>query len=244
MIKFAPLVAVGFLLVVSENVSAVTIQFDFNGADSATVNPVTPFAQSVANAVDTSGVATSVNLTLNTTESPGFNEATGNASGTDSPGAPASEFFSAALTQDSLFGHADAGFSQRPAREKVDYDITGLEPNTAYDFTFFASRLGVGAGEVRDATYTVNGSSVTLDAANNVSEIAELLGVMSNGLGEATLTIAEGPNNTNSRGFFYLGAMQISNVPVPEPGSGVLLAIGLASCMAGLWRGQNRRQQK
>lgn len=217
--------------------SAQTIYFDFGNSGDPDFdvgtnrfkNIVGEATQNVLDAVDSEGNKTGISLSIDEDSSLGFNQSTNNGSGVNPPEAPAADIFDPNSTRDSLFGHADSAFSQLPARDKVVYDITGLEPDTAYDFTFFASRLGV--DDIRDATYTVNGSAVTLDAANNMSETAQLLGVMSNGLGEATLTIAEGPNNTNSRGFFYLGAMQIKTVP--EPVSGILLLLGLIGCITG-----------
>lgn len=204
--------------------SAVTMRFDVGRDDLvANVNPIIWNAQDVANAVDSTGAATGVSLTVDLINSTGWNEVGPNDSGENPAAAPASGFFPEGnITKDSLFGHS-SNFNVGAPRNLVIYDIAGLAPNTAYDYTFYASRGAV--SDVRESSYDVDGNVTLLDAGNNVGGIAQLFGITSSAAGTATLTIQAGPNNTNGSGFFYLGAMQI-NTTIPEPATMSLLGLG------------------
>lgn len=207
-------------LALATSASAVTMQFDVGRADTAgNINGITWNAQDVANAIDTTGAATGVSLTV--TSATGFNEVGPNDSGTAAPGAPASGFFDGETTNDALFGHS-SNFNVGGPRALVEYTIAGLNPASTYDFTYYASRGTV--SDNREASYDANGTVALLDAGNNVSNIAQSLGVAPTAGGVITLTIQAGPNNTNSQGFFYLGGMDITEVP--EPASLTLLGLG------------------
>lgn len=212
--KFTAAMALGLAACLAVSASATTVVFDFGDASSSTAGVNTFDAtQSLDNAVDTNGDTTSIDL--NNTSG---NFWSPNSTGTNTPGGDAAAVFGSygsgginQLTNDSLTCNGCAPV----------YAITGLEPNTAYDYTFFASRDG--SGEIREASYDVDGNIDLLDAFGNTDNIAQLLGVVSNGNGEATLSIQNGPNTDS--GWLYLGAFQI-NTSVPEPSSIFLLAMG------------------
>ena len=215
------MIALGMVALLAAPASAVTAKFDAGNADTAgNINSITWNAQDIADAIDTSGASTGISLTV--TSATGFNEAGPNNSGTATPGAPASNYFDGETTNDALFGHTN-NFNVGAPRDLVVYAIAGLAANTAYDYTFYASRGTV--SDVRETSYDVDGNVALLDAGNNVNNIAQLLSVTSSGTGTATLTITPGPNNTNGSGFFYLGGMQI-NTSVPEPTSLLLASMG------------------
>ncbi len=190
----------------------VTLKFDF-GASShpdPNYNVVSANAQSLANAIDFStGLSTNIGLSI--TSATGFNEAGSNTSGTTSPGAPASDFFDGNATANNLFGH-DGNFNVGSPRDLVEYTISGLVRDQLYDFTFYASRTGV--SDNRETQYDLAGLNMGtdfLDPSENISDIAQVLAILPDVNGEITLTIQKGPNNVNTNGFFYLGAMEIQS---------------------------------
>ena len=197
----------------------VTLKFDF-GSDSNSdprYNAVHWDSQGIANAIDyTTGLNSGISL--NVISATGFNDGGPNTNGTTSPGAPASGFFDGDATDRNLFGH-DSSFGSNGPRPLVEYTIAGLDAASLYDFTFFASRLGV--GDNREAQFDVageNSDTAFLDAANNTSEIAQVLSLQPTATGEVVLTVQKGPNNNNSSGFYYLGALDITrsgSVPLP-----------------------------
>lgn len=124
-----------------------------------------------------------------------------------------------AATSDSYFGN-DVVFNGVVAPQG-ELTLTGLDPNTTYEFKFFSSRMG--ANDNRQTRHEVIGASsayADLDASNNTSQIAVISGIRPNSLGAFTLKIRKGPANNNPTGFFYLGAMQLtaqSAAPPPPP---------------------------
>jgi hypothetical protein len=90
------------------------------------------------------------------------------------------------------------------------FKLTGLNSATAYDFTFYASRLNV--GDNRETRYTVTGateSTADLNVANNETEVATVNDVLPDSNGEITIALTPGPNNDNGNHFTYLGVLQI-----------------------------------
>ena len=190
--------------------------FDFGGASAGNVNNivagVAAGVSDVDNAIDTSGAVTTLDLTI--TSDTGWGTVV-NTSGTTSPGAPASDFFTSDMTTDSLFGFTD--FGGNTPRPLVEYTISGLVPSTEYDFTFFASRLG--PSDNRETQYDlvgVNTGQVLLDSVGNTSDVARILSIGADSNGELLLSIQKGPNNDNGSEFYYLGAMEISEAAVGE----------------------------
>lgn len=87
------------------------------------------------------------------------------------------------------------------------FAISGMDPAKKYKFTIFGSRGGL--TEARDVVYTVNdepGSSVTLDVANNATNVAVLDNISPNADGSLTFTLNFGSNNT---AYTYINAMKI-----------------------------------
>ncbi|MCA9264382.1 MAG: hypothetical protein KDA60_11060 [Planctomycetales bacterium] len=221
------------LFAFTSTLEAETLLFDF-GNDSTistgNVNNVVATAQSVSNAIDDTGAMTGINLTVDPLLF--FNEIGGNGSGPNPPDLPVSALFPTEMAQDSLFGHTD-NFNVGAPRPFVQYTIDGLDGSgaTGYSFIFFAGRLGV--GDFRQTQYDVIGRTAEttyLEVANNTgTEFAVIPPVVPNPAGQLTLTVQPGPENTNGSGFFYLGAMRIDSVPVPEPAAGGMLLLGILS---------------
>ncbi len=177
----------------------------------------------IFNAMDSTGAGTGIGLATS-----GFNEVGPNLNGTLTPGAPA-DMFDPQATRDNLFGH-DTDFNAGSPRKLGVLAFTGLDASgaTAYEFTFFASRMSV--SDDREAQYEVLGANSgigLLDSANNTSNVVVVSGIIPNSSGEVTVNVAKGPNNNNSSGYFYLGAMSIQTSAVPEPAGALLLLLGI-----------------
>jgi large repetitive protein len=84
--------------------------------------------------------------------------------------------------------------------------IHGLNPAYKYNFTFFGSRGSV--SDDRTSIYTINGNSVTLNAANNSQNTASINAQQPAGDGTLVLTLAKGPASS----FGYLNAMVIESL--------------------------------
>lgn len=83
--------------------------------------------------------------------------------------------------------------------------IAGLSGgNTRYNLVFFASRQ---AGDDRSTTYTANGQSVTLNAANNINNTVQINGLQADSNGEITFECVKAGTSP----YAYLGAMVIQS---------------------------------
>jgi len=91
------------------------------------------------------------------------------------------------------------------------FTFSGLEIGKYYSFKIFASRTGV--SDNRETLYTITGdaaATATLDAANNTANVASVFNVLPNASGEITVQVEKGANNTNSYGFYYIGAIEMT----------------------------------
>lgn len=93
--------------------------------------------------------------------------------------------------------------------------VTGLNQSLAYSFIFFASREGAGN---RTTLYTINGSSATLNAANNINQTTQIDNIKPDENGEILITVSV-PSGSQ---YGYIGSMIIQgyNSPVVEEGNG------------------------
>lgn len=217
------LVTAAIGLATAFSVQANTLFFDFGDTNQQTAALnynnifVSPSQLSILNAVDSTGASTGIGLSAS-----GFNPGS-NLNGTTAPTGAAS-IFNAQATRDNLFGHT-ANFNQPGPLPLGILSLSGLNPAATYNFTFFGSRTGV--SDNRETKYEVvglNSGFGLLDAANNIANVAVVSGISPDALGNLTVNVSPGPNNNNTSGFFYLGAMQFT--AVPEPSSIVLAALG------------------
>jgi hypothetical protein len=138
-----------------------------------------------------------------------FNGANVNGTGSPTPGSDMDLLqYPVTALQDSLFGN-DEPFSggMFPVARIV---LSGLDPAATYDLIFCASRMGV--SDVRTTDFLVIGSAPamdTLNASNNQSDIASVLGMGAGAQDRITITIDKGATNTNGYGFYYLGTLEI-----------------------------------
>lgn len=179
------------------------IDIDF-GADSRTTggtwnNITDPKEGSVENLINREGVETGISISI---VDP-FNLV--NSNGLD---ADEDLDIPSSASGDSFYGNTGSfGDGNTPT---AGFLITGLHPDTAYDFSFFASRGGV--SDNRETNYTVEGETtetVSLDAANNESALAVVQNMYPKEDGTIIVSLEAGENNTNSDKFYYLGAMRI-----------------------------------
>lgn len=123
-----------------------------------------------------------------------------------SPLGPAAEFTPAGTN--SAYGNSVV-FSGRV----IPYGLavfSNLNVNTAYTFTFYASRMNV--TDNREALYTLTGEnsgSNTLNASGNSSQTAAVSNIVPRADGTVELRLEGGPNNNEPSGFFYLTAMKV-----------------------------------
>lgn len=150
--------------------------------------------------INFSGVATGVTLTV---DDP-FD--TFNTAGTTSPDANLP--FPSTATRDSFFGETTAfNGNTQPTGGFV---LSGLDPAKYYSFSIFASRTSV--TDNREAKYTLVGATTqitSLNASNNTSQTTTISNLKPNASGEIKFTAQPGTNNTNTSGFYYLGAVEM-----------------------------------
>lgn len=162
---------------------------------------------SLANLVKTGGGATSISLQMISR----FNGANEN-------GTELSSLWAPTATRDSLFGNIEP-FSGLGNVTPI-FKLAGLDQNTAYQFTLFASRQGV--GDIRETRYTLTGAGVQekdLNASNNIDEVVVFENVFPDPAGEVRIALTPSPNNDNANHFIYLGVLQLdwSSTPTPRP---------------------------
>ncbi|WP_082316513.1 T9SS type A sorting domain-containing protein [Mangrovimonas sp. ST2L15] len=190
---------------------------DFGGSSNTTSgnwNNIVVSSQNeeglTANLIDDSGADMGILFTL--TDS--FDHI--NSNGTSSPNGALP--FPSSASMDSFFGETESGFNGN-VNPSGGFTLSNLDPALYYSFSVFSSRSGV--SDNRETLYTVEGAttdSQALNPANNTTNTANILNIQPNGSGEIVLTAEPGPNNNNSFGFYYLGAVQliVSETPISD----------------------------
>ena len=114
--------------------------------------------------------------------------------------------FPATATGDSFYGNTvEFAGGTEPTGGVM---LTGLDPRMGYTLRIFASRE---TEENREAMYVLEGimtDTVYLNAGNNTGDVA-MATVFPDRDSTIMLTASPGPNNVNSSGFYYLGAMEV-----------------------------------
>jgi hypothetical protein len=218
--------AIAFTAILAHSSSATSVYFDF-GYDNSTsagsnyndviidgAGGVRPQPIVLANTIDSTGASTGIGLSVSGFF-PGGNPNGAGTGGTSLSGAAAATFVASSAV-DNVFTHV-AAFGNQATNPKGFVVLSGLNDSKAYDFTIFASRVGV--GDNRETKYTVTGSNSAityLNAANNTSNLTAVTGIYPTA-GSITINVEKGPNNSNGTGFAYLGAMRMDYAAVPEP---------------------------
>ncbi len=174
----------------------ICIQFG-NKAKSENWNSITMKDKSVSDMVNAKGEKSGITIKV-TSKFSGVNKS-GIKKAAEALAIPAD------VSADSLFG--------MNKNQKVHVEISGLNKDKKYQLTFYASRMG--AKDNRETVYDVEGASTekaTLDVANNTDKTAEIAVIQPTQEGKVVITISKGKNNNNKDGYFYLGAMKISEV--------------------------------
>ncbi|MDC0598270.1 hypothetical protein OAP18_00305 [Gammaproteobacteria bacterium] len=133
-----------------------------------------------------------------------------NKSGTTSAEVP--EGITTEMSRDSFYGN-EVIFSGQ-INPLGTLTLSGFDPNVAYDLSIFASRMNVN-GDNRQTHYHVMGLSTGdyyLDVHENISSIVVVEAIQADASGQIVIEIEKGPNNTNAKGFFYLGSMIIQEL--------------------------------
>ncbi|MGE9268361.1 MAG: hypothetical protein ACQKBY_09715 [Verrucomicrobiales bacterium] len=200
-------------LVLISTANSATIYIDFGGSDhTGNWNGIASTnVHTVSNLIDSTGANTGYALSI-TNDFSGVN-GNGTTSGGPYPGF---------ATDDSHYGQ-----STNPA---AAFQLQNLDPSKLYTLTFYGSRMSV--SDNRETEYTVTGDGASqvllLDVANNVTETISTTTITPTAGGIITVDLQEGPNNTNSSGFFYIGALEINVVPEP---STALLSLALPALL-------------
>ncbi|MCX6308007.1 MAG: hypothetical protein NTY32_03930, partial [Bacteroidia bacterium] len=156
-------------------------------------NTLTSYATAGAplnNLVDAAGNASNINLKITTSFS-GIIGTTGMGSTTTDLNMPDD------VSKSNIYKTAAGGA----------FSITGLDATKKYKFSIFGSRGGL--TEARDVVYVLNdlaASTVTLDVANNATNLAVLNNIMPKADGSLICTLNFGTNNTT---YTYINALKI-----------------------------------
>ena len=124
---------------------------------------------------------------------------------------PAEELgFPATATGDSFYGNALIWNGRIEATAAVD--LRGLDPRVAYSLRLFASHTGSGNRETEYVVTGLSTDSLYLDAGGNTGNTVTTT-LFPGRDSIITIAMTAGPNNDNSRGYFYLNALELSQEP-------------------------------
>lgn len=209
------------LALASFNAPAQTYFIDFGGANTTGRGPIPNDPDNYWNNIGSSIGSTDTGVLTNLVSSMSVTSTVNLAmvnrfNGVNENGTQNSLTYPLNATRDSMFGNTEtfSGLANIFPRFK----LTGLDANTTYSFTFYASRTGV--GDIRETEYTVTGGNSgvgALDASNNIDETVTVADITPDGAGEITISLAPGANNNNANHFTYLGFLKVDAVPPQTP---------------------------
>lgn len=182
-----------------------TINLDFGTTLStgAWNNLDNAYADTIQNLINTKFRGTGASVRIN-------DPFTGvNVVGTTTP--DASIKFPSTSTSDSFFGSVGAFNGVVEATGGLLF--SGLDRNSKYSFTIFASRTGI--TDNRETKYKVTGEKIDsayLDPANNTANVAVITDMKPAANGTILIGVSPGPNNSNASKFYFMGAMRITVV--------------------------------
>src|SRR5690606_1989905 len=144
-----------------------------------------------------------------------------NENGTEAPTGDASGYPVSAVRDSWYINTGFAGVALDPAGQLT---FSNLPAGAVYNIGFFASRNGV--GDSRPTDYTIGGTTVSLDAANNHGNMVWMNGVAADQDGNIVLDVTKGAASAD---FGYLGIIEMQ--AVPEPASLGLLGVGAVALL-------------
>lgn len=180
-----------------------TVLVDFGNADSLSPEPwnnlTNSFNGEILNLKNITGAETGIKIRV---DDPFSNV---NTNGTNSP--DSSLGFPGSATVDSFFGNA-LEFGGK-IEEEGAVTLSNLDVSVEYTISLFGSRMGV--SDNRETKYMLEGienKTLYLDTSSNTTN-SVVASVKPNVDGTIIIRVSAGPNNNNSKGFFYLGAMKL-----------------------------------
>ena len=166
---------------------------------SGAAGQITASGQFVSDAVNTSGTATTVGLSLNLTGTPHFSSPTSRPGFSDTAVDAAPYNYPYTVYRDAI--------NVWPGNY-VDLKVAGLTVGETYEFSLFGLRgSSVGGSGPRATSYAIGAETYEIDSWNNQSDFAIFSGISPNAQGEVTITVNGTPDG-NSNG--YLNALEIA----------------------------------
>ncbi|WP_153796959.1 fibronectin type III domain-containing protein [Foetidibacter luteolus] len=98
--------------------------------------------------------------------------------------------------------------------DTAQFRITGLSPAYLYNFMLLGSRVNPAVGVV--TAYKIGNQVITLNAANNTSNVAQFNDIAADENGSVLITMY----NINAGGFGYLNSLQFQGRLMPDTGQG------------------------
>lgn len=188
--------------------NALLIDFGSNSNESSTPwnNLTDPLITgNINNLINKGGHTTAIDVSI--TDS--FNYV--NEDGTTAPGTNLG--LPNTATGDSFFGNTSEFIGKTEPTGAIEF--SDLNPNDVFYITVYASRLDYTVTDNRETQYVIEGlttETVYLDVANNHNNTVST-SVSPKADGTLKITASPGPNNTNTNGFFYLGAIVLDYTP-------------------------------
>ena len=107
-----------------------------------------------------------------------------------------------------VFATVDSFYGDK-TRPQIQYELTGLDPNTEYFFEFFASLMAKASTSTQ---YQVSNGTSAVTALLNPSGNTTTKAVIEDGIkpdasGKLTVTVSAGAGNASTAVLFYLGSM-------------------------------------
>ncbi|WP_296382753.1 GDSL-type esterase/lipase family protein [Winogradskyella sp.] len=188
--------------------NALLIDFGSNSNQSSTPwNNLTDALStgSINNLINKGGNTTTIDVSV--TDSFNYFNENGTTTSGASLGLPNS------ATGDSFFGNTIDFLGKTEPTGAIE--LSDLNPNDVFTLTIYASRLDYTTIDNRETQYTIEGlttETVLLNVANNINNTIST-SISPKADGTITITASPGPNNTNTYGFFYLGAVVLDFTP-------------------------------
>lgn len=115
------------------------------------------------------------------------------------------------VSKTGVYGYSEGDLSGQKQKPESVITFHHLNKDLSYDFTFYASRMGV--TDNRETSFRIIGAdtlTAVLNASGNANNTVTIFDAHPDENGTVTLTVSAGPDNNNSYKFYYINALQIS----------------------------------